>query len=302
MLYWPHDVETRQGVFIKLLHIEWEAEEMKRFFHYLTLTVIVVVLLAGCGTSGDIAANNSSAPASNDGKSVLSRVKESGLIRVGFEGTYAPFNYLNDQKQYDGFDVDISNEIAKRLGVKAEFVATKWDGLIGGLNADKFDIIIAQMSITEERKKSVDFTDPYVVTGGVLVTRTDTNDVTKLEDLKGKKVGVGAGTTFEDVARKIEGADVRTYKSVNEYVQDLLNKRLDVIINDQLVMGYNIKSKNLPIQIKSDIVNEDVIGMAVKKGNSDFVEAVNKAIAEIKQDGTYQTLYMKWFGVKPAEK
>lgn len=282
---------------------------MKRFISYLTLVFLAVFLMTGCGATPE-EKNDSSSPASTvpageqkneqQAGEVLARVKESGVLKVGFEGTYAPFNYLNDQKQFDGFDVDISNEIAKRLGVKAEFVATKWDGLIGGLNADKFDIVIAQMSITEERKKSVDFTDPYVVTGGVLITRTDTHDITKLEDLKGKKVGVGAGTTFEDVARTVEGADIRTYKSVNEYVQDLLNKRLDVIINDQLVMGYNIKEKNLPIQITSEIINEDVIGMAIKKENSDFVQAVNEALADMKNDGTYEQIYMKWFGVKPT--
>ncbi|MDF2681413.1 MAG: glutamine transporter substrate-bindnig protein [Brevibacillus sp.] len=281
--------------------------------------LVSLLLLAGCG--GQQTASNDQANAAattNAGSSsssspqtpspetkqgeVLARVKQNGVLRVGFEGTYSPFNFLNDQNKFDGFDVDISNEVAKRLGVKAEFVATKWEGLIGGLNADKFDIIIAQMSITEERKKSVDFTEPYVITGGVLATRTDTNDVTKLDDIKGKAIGVGAGTTFEEVASKVEGADVRKYKSMNDYLQDLVNKRLDVIMNDQLVLGYNIKTKNLPVKIVSDIINEDKIGMEIKKGNSDFVEAVNQVLADIKKDGTYETLYKKWFGVSPTLK
>lgn len=278
---------------------------------------ISLLLLAGCGgqqpsandQTNTSAATTSSSPSSpspqapsSDPKQgdVMARVKQTGVLRVGFEGTYSPFNFLNDQNQFDGFDVDISNEVAKRLGVKAEFVATKWEGLIGGLNADKFDIIIAQMSITEERKKSVDFTEPYVITGGVLATRTDTSDVTKLDDIKGKAVGVGAGTTFEEVVSKVEGADVRKYKSMNDYLQDLVNKRLDVIMNDQLVLGYNIKAKNLPVKIVSGIINEDQIGMEIKKGNSDFVEAVNQILADIKKDGTYETIYKKWFGVSPT--
>ena len=183
-------------------------------------------IVAGCG--------------SGDGK-VLDRIEKSKVLNVAFEGTYPPFNYLNDKDELVGFDVDISNEIAERLGVKAKFITTKWESLIGGLKADKFDIIIGQMSVTEERKKSVDFTDPYVITGSVLITREETNDITKLEDIKGKKVGVGGGTTFEEIANSVDGADVKLYKAFSDYLEDLKNKRLDVIINDQLLVSYNIK-------------------------------------------------------------
>ena len=92
-----------------------------------------------------------------------------------------------------------------------------------------------------------------------------------------------------------------TYKSVNQYVQDLQNKRLDAIINDRITMGYLIKSKNLPVKISSTgLVSRDVIGMAVKKGNADFVAAVNKALGDMKSDGTYKTIYLKWFGIEPT--
>ncbi|MDZ5474080.1 transporter substrate-binding domain-containing protein [Bacillus sp. 31A1R] len=269
---------------------------MKRIFNCMFFVLMASFLLIGCSSKTD----NGAESESGKGK-VLANIKDTGKLTVGFEGAYMPFNFLKDNgKDYDGFDVDISSEIAKRLGVEVEFVATPWDGLIGGLKADKFDIIIAQMSITEERKKSVDFTDPYVETGGVLITRNDTNDITKLEDIAGKKVGVGGGTTFEEVVRGVSDAKVQTYKNVNEYIQDLMNGRLDVIMNDQLVMGYNIKNQNLPIKITSDIVNKDLIGMAVKKGNEDFISEVNKALAEMKKDGTYTTIYKKWFGVEPT--
>jgi len=257
----------------------------------LFLSIIIILLIsmiAGCGGSSETSGSKS--------QSVLERVEESKVLKVGFEGTYPPFNFVDDKKNYIGFDVDISNELAKRLGVEAEFIATKWDSLIGGVKADKFDIIIGQMTVTEERKKSVDFTDPYVITGSVLVTREDTNDITKLEDIKGKNVGVGGGTTFEEVARSVEGANVKLYKAVSDYIQDLQNNRLDVIINDQLLMGYNIKENNLPIKITSDILNKDEIGMAVKKGNEDFVKKVNEALAAMKEDGTYDEIYKKWFG------
>lgn len=274
---------------------------MKKNTIWSILILLIVSILAACGS--DDAAEPTEGDAGEKEKSggVLTRIEESKELNVAFEGTYPPFNFTNDKDEFQGFDVDISNEIAKRLGVEVNFIATKWDGLIGGLKADKFDIIIGQMSVTEERKKSVDFTDPYVITGSVLITREDTNDITKLEDIKGKKVGVGGGTTFEEVANSVEGADVKLYKAVSDYIQDLTNKRLDVIINDQLLISYNIQEQNLPIKIASDILNKDEIGMAVNKGNEDFIEKVNAALSEMKEDGTYDEIYKKWFGTEPLE-
>ena len=262
--------------------------------------LLILCLLAACG-SDDAAETAAGEESGSKSGGVLERMEESKELNVAFEGTYPPFNFIDENDEFQGFDVDISNEIAERLGVEANFIATKWDGLIGGLKADKFDIIISQMTVTEERKKSVDFTDPYVISGSVLITREETNDITKLEDIKGKNVGVGGGTTFEEVANSVDGAEVKLYKAVGDYIQDLTNKRLDVIINDQLLISYNIKEQNLPIKISSDILNKDEIGMAVNKGNEDFIEQVNKALSEMKEDGTYTEIYKKWFGTEPLE-
>ncbi|QBP42430.1 transporter substrate-binding domain-containing protein [Paenisporosarcina antarctica] len=272
---------------------------MKKNLILVIITLFVISIIAACGGEEKTVAVNAGKESSS--KTVLDRMEKSKVLNVAFEGTYPPFNFLDDKDDFQGFDVDISNEIAKRLGVEVNFIATKWDGLIGGLKADKFDIVIGQMTVTEERKKSVDFTDPYVITGSVLITREETNDITKLEDIKGKKVGVGGGTTFEEVANTVDGADVILYKAVSDYIQDLKNKRLDVIINDQLLISYNIKEQNLPLKIASDIVNRDEIGMAVNKGNEDFITEVNEALSEMKEDGTYIEIYKKWFGTEPLE-
>lgn len=228
------------------------------------------------------------------------RVKKDGVMKVGVEGTYPPFNFLNDKNQMDGFDIDISNEIAKRLGIKAEFVGVEWKGMIGGLLADKFDIIIAQMSVTEERKQQVDFTDPYVITGAVLISRPGDTRFKKLGDIAGFKVGTGTATTFETLAKSVPGANLTTYTDFSEYVADLLNGRLDVIINDALLAGYAIKNNNLGIEITSPVLNQDVIGMAIKKNNQEFLDKLNTALADIMADGTYDTIYQKWFGAKPT--
>jgi cystine transport system substrate-binding protein len=236
------------------------------------------------------------------GGSAAKGLQKAGILRVGLEGTYPPFNYVNDKKVMDGFDVAISNEIAKRMKVKTEFVGVEWKGLIGGLQADKFDVIIAQMSITEERKKSVDFTDPYVLSGAVLIGRKGETRFKKLEEIKGAKVGVGLGTTFEKLAKTVSGADVKTYDSFEQYAQELINGRVDVIINDQLLAGYAIKKGSLPVVVTSPVLGEDYIGIAIKKGNTDLVTQINKILADMKSDGTYKKIFMEWFGVEPALK
>ncbi|MEC5423830.1 transporter substrate-binding domain-containing protein [Virgibacillus sp. C22-A2] len=269
---------------------------MKRIY-LIVVSLFLFLVIAACGDQASGENTNE-----EEGKGSLNRVQESEVLRVGFEGTFRPFNYLGDDNEYIGFDVDIANELADRLGVETEFVATSWDSLIGGLQSDKFDVIIAQMTVTEERKESVDFTDPYVVTGSVLITREETDDISVLEDIEGKKVGVGGGTTFEEVANSVEGADVTLYKTVNDYIQDLLNGRLDVIINDQLLMSHNIQEEDLAIKIVSDILNKDEIGMAVKKGSDDLVAKLNEELENMHEDGTYAEIYKAWFDSEPLIK
>ena len=154
---------------------------MKKKVILLLITIFLISIVAACGAGGK----------KGSSKNVLDRMEKSKVLNVAFEGTYPPFNFLDDKDEFQGFDVDISNEIAKRLGVKTKFIATKWDGLIGGLKADKFDIIIGQMTVTEERKKSVDFTDPYVITGSVLITREEKRTILQnLKILKGRKLAL----------------------------------------------------------------------------------------------------------------
>lgn len=279
---------------------------MRKSFYFIFAALFLAFLLAGCGEETEVSGKDQESDTGTDESAeqgdILERVEETGVLRVGFEGTYPPFNYQGDGDDFIGFDVDISKEVAKRLGVEVEFLTSKWAGLIGGLNADKFDVIIAQMTVTEERMESVDFTDPYVVTGAVIVTHNDTDDIKTLDDLDGKKLGAAAGTSFADLAAQAEGADVNLYEGgFSTYVNDVVNKRLDALVNDSLVMGYNIAESGLPIKVTSELLSRDENAMAVKKGNEDFVEKMNEILGEMKEDGTYDELYMKWFGMEPLE-
>jgi ABC-type amino acid transport substrate-binding protein len=265
---------------------------MKKNLKLIISIMSVLILLAGCGTTNEKEKETST--------EVFNRVKDSGTLKIGFEGTYPPYNYVDEKDNYVGFDVDISKEIAKRLGVEAEFVAAPWDSLIGGLKADKFDIIIAQMAITEERRKSVDFTDSYVITGSVIITTEDNKELTNPDKLKGKKIGVVGGTLFEEEANKIEGADIRIYKNNADIIQDLKNNRIDANINDPLYMGYNIKTSDLPLVSSEELLNKLSIGMAIKKDNADLTKEINNILKEMKEDGTYQTIFKEWFGIEPT--
>lgn len=256
----------------------------KSFIQYMLTAVLTLFLVSSFASA----------------QTTAERVESSGVLTVGLEGTYPPFNYIDENNNMVGFDVDISNEIASRMGVKAEFVGSAWASLIGGLQSDRFDAIIAQMSITEERQQAVDFTRPYVISGAVLIARVGDDRFQELEDISGFRVGVGIGTTFETVARSVEGADVRTYDSFQEYSQELLIGRVDLIINDQLTAGFAIVDQGLPLEITSGLVSADNIGIAVKKGNEDFVDTINEVLTSMIDDGTYAEIFRKWFGTEPA--
>lgn len=227
------------------------------------------------------------------------QIKKSGVMTVGMEGTYAPFDFMDKNNQPTGFDVDLARAIAQELGIKVDFVATHWTALIGGVNARKFDVIIADMTVTPERAKSVDFTIPYNVTGAVLICRKDDDRFHSLSDLKGAKVGAGAGTTYASLAKSAKGADVVLYNSFAAYLQDLMNGRLDVIINAKSVSSYVIREHNYPLEICSGVLNADnpgLIAMAVKKGNKSLVDKLDNAIDQFVKSPKYQKLYEKWFG------
>ena len=162
----------------------------------------------------------------------LDTIKENGVIRIAMSGAYPPFNFVNEKNEVVGFDPAIGTEIAKRMGLKVEIITTAWDGIIGGLLANKYDAIVGSMSITEERDKVVDFVGPYYTTKRAIFTKPDSG-ITSVEQLKDVKVGVTLGETHEEWARD-QGYTVRTYKGLPELLLELENGRVDVIVNDSI--------------------------------------------------------------------
>lgn len=234
---------------------------------------------------------------------LLDTVKARGTLKVALEGTYPPFNFKDPKTgELSGFEVEVAKLLAAKLGLKPEFTTTEWSGILAGLGAGKYDVIINQVGITDERQKAFDFSDPYTLSSAQLIVRKDEKrQFNSLEDLKGKKLGLGQGTNFEQKAKSVAGIDVRTYPGAPEYLADLASGRLDAALNDSLLVGYLLKSSNLPLKGGAPVGSIDKIGIPFQKGNPEFKAALNKALADIKKDGSFKQVSVKWFGIDVSQ-
>lgn len=228
----------------------------------------------------------------------LATIKSSGVFRVGTEGTYAPFTFHDDAGQLTGFDVEIAAAIAQRLGVKPQFIEGKWDGLIAGLDVNRYDAVINEVSITEARKAKYDFSSPYITTRAVLIVRSDNDTIKSFDDLKGKKSANTLTSNFGKLAAA-HGADVVPVQGFNESIDLLTSGRVDATINDSLsFLDFKKHQPNAKLKVVATDTSGDADQSAVliRKGNADLQAAINKAIADIKADGTYAKISQKYFG------
>ena len=227
----------------------------------------------------------------------LAKVKASGEIKMAMSGQYPPFNFVDDKNQLTGFDVEIGQAVAERIGIKATPLSTAWDGIIAGLLANKYELICGSMAITEERLKSIDFSEPYYRSGAQLFVKKG-SAIKSVADLKGKKVGVTLGTTYEKWVRaNIPDADVRTYKGVPDMILEVGYGRIDGFITDKIVGALAIKKKGAPIALAGDLLYEEKMGIALRQNNPELKAAINDALAAIKKDGTYHDIALKWLGI-----
>ncbi|WP_373231002.1 amino acid ABC transporter substrate-binding protein [Cohnella sp.] len=274
---------------------------MKRTSLLTLLLALTVVFLAACGNNSNSAAPAETTatptdPASPATESSLAAIKASGKIRIGTEGTYAPFTFHDKDGKLIGFDVEIAQEVSKRLGVEPEFIETPWDGIIAGLDAKRFDVIFNQVSITDERKLKYDFSDSYIVSKAVLLVHEDNNEITKLADLKGKKSAQSLTSNLTAIAKE-NGAEIVGTDGFNQAIDLLISKRVDATINDGLSY-LDLKKQKPDVKIKMvDETTEASHSAALfLKGNEDLVKAVNEALAAMKSDGTYLAISEKYFG------
>lgn len=231
----------------------------------------------------------------------LAKIQSAGVLKIGTEGTYPPFTFHNAAGELEGFDVEIGREIARRLTVNAQFVEGKWDGLIAGVDAGRYDAVINQVGITPERQKKYDFSAPYIASKAVLIVNSKNSDITRFEDLKGKKSAHTLTSNFAQIARKY-GAQIVATDGFNQSVDLVAQGRADATINDNLsFLDFKKHKPDAPVKIVATQANAEKSGVLIRKNNPQLKAAIDKALAELKADGTYQRISQKYFGADVSQ-
>jgi cystine transport system substrate-binding protein len=253
------------------------------------VAVLAAASLAACG-------GGSSDDTSTTAADPLAAVKQSGVLKVGTEGTYSPFTFHDPKTNaLTGYDVDVITAVAQQLGVKPQFSETPFDAIFGGLEAKRWDVVANQVSITDERKAKYDFSTPYTVSQGVVVTRADDTSVTSLADVKGKTSAQSVTSNFAQTATKA-GAKVEAVEGFTQAVTLLKQKRVDITINDNLaVLDYQKSTGDKSVKIAAQTEDRTEQAFAFRK-DSGLAAGVDAALEKLRTDGTLTELSTKWFG------
>lgn len=252
---------------------------------FLSLALILVVSACGSGQS------------QKSGNDLYSKVKKSGTITIGTEGTYPPFTYRDKSNKLTGFDIDIATEAAKRVGLKPKFIETKWAGMLAGLDDKRYDMVANEVGIEPDRQKKYDFSDPYIVSRSVIIVKKGSHTgIKNFKDLKGKKVAQSLGSNFRKIAED-NGANVTTVDGFDGAINLLTSGRIDATINDSLSYLTMKKTRpDLPIETVYEQKDASKSAFLFRKGSGKLVDKFNQALKDMKKDGTYLKISKKWFG------
>lgn len=215
----------------------------------------------------------------------LDEIKKDGKIVIATEGAFPPFNFFRGP-QLTGFEVDIGEALAKKLGVRVEWRALSFDALLAGLRQDRWDVVIASFGITEERSRAVTFTDPHYCSGGIVVSKDPA--IRTAKDLTGKIVAVQTGSTYLQNVQKLPGLkEVKNFPQDTDARSALVNGRVDAWVTDKFVAKAALTANPGAGLHAGDFVFVERIASAVKKGNTSLQGAINKSLGELMADGTY---------------
>lgn len=223
---------------------------------------------------------------------------------VGSDASYAPFEFLNDKKEVQGFDFEVLTAAAEKGGFKVKFVNTPWEGMFATLDQGDRDLLASAITITDERKKNMDFSDPYFEARQLIAVGKNVTDVKTFQDLKNKKVAVQTGTTGDEVVQKLLGKtnpNIKRFESMPLALKELENGGVDAAVGDNgVVSNYVINNPQNGLSTVEDTKSfaPEYYGFAAKKGNADVLAKVNAGLKAIKADGTYDTIYKKYFAKK----
>ncbi|CAG1018539.1 Putative ABC transporter arginine-binding protein 2 [Burkholderiaceae bacterium] len=263
--------------------------------------LIAGLVLSACGKSEPPATTaTTAAPAASAAEPAPAPAK---VYVVGTDAAYAPFESQNEKAEIVGFDIDVVKAVAAKAGIEVKFVNTPWEGIFNTLQQGDRDFLVSAITITDERKQSMDFTDPYFDAHQLIAVKQNSK-VAKFDDLKKLKVGVQTGTTGDEVVTKLQGknsTNIKRFESTPLALKELEAGGVDAVVADNGVV-INYVTNNPAAKFKSvtdKAFQPEQYGIAVKKGNTELLGKLNKALADIKADGTYDQIYTKYFGAKP---
>lgn len=232
-------------------------------------------------------------------KSTLNQIMKRGELRVGLESGYKPFEMTDTNGEIIGFDVDIAKQMAKAMGVKLTLVNTAWDGIIPALITEKFDIIISGMTITPQRNLQVNFAEPYIVVGQtILIKKELANKVKSYKDLNDEKyvIATKLGVTADFATKKyMPKAKKNLFETESDAFQDFINGKADAFIYDLPLCAYYYSEYKDKLVFLDKPFTYEPLAWAVRKGDPDFLNWLNNFLRQIKNDGTYDKIYEKWF-------
>ncbi len=256
---------------------------MKRIVCVFMVALMLCALFSGCGKqSGDL----------------LEQIQEKGEITVAMEGTWAPWTYHDEDDNLVGYDVEVAQKIAEKLGVKVSFIEGEWDGLLAGLDAGRYDIMVNGVDITEERAEKYDFSIPYAFNRTAVIVSGDNTEIQSLEDLAGKSTANTISSTYAALAEQY-GAKVTGVDDLNQTFELLLAGRIDATLNAEVTF-YDYIGQHPDANVRIAALTEDASQVAIpmRKGEETATlrAAIDQALQELQDDGTLKALSEKYFG------
>lgn len=284
-----HSIQ-KSSAFLKLISI-------------ISIILAAAVLLSSCGAAASSSAASSTASsaaaqsASSEADDELAEIQKTGKFIVGIEGTYPPYTYHDDNGELVGYDIELAKAIAEKLGAEAEFVEASWDSLLAGVDSGRFDTVINNVSVTEERAEKYDFSDPYLYMGLLVVVKDDNDSIHSIEDFDGKIVANNATNAYATQLNE-QGATILPIDTADDAASMVLTGRADFTTFGPAVYNdYLTQHPDAALKVAFEMTDPlDKAAVPVRKGEQRLLDAINEALTELRDDGTLAELSERYFG------
>lgn len=254
---------------------------MKKTIIGFILTTILI--LTGCANSGG-------------NKSSSSLVEEGRILRIGTEGSYRPFTFRNDEDKLVGYDVEVAQAVARKIGYEAEFHEAPWDSMLAAFDAGRTDVIFNQVSITDERKEKYNFSEPYSVAHVALIVNEENNSIKDFSNLSGKNVAQTITSNFARLAEEEYDANIVSVETFNNTFDLVINNRADATLNDDVIFyDYMNQQPDTPLKIAATSDEELPAAVLLHKEDRDLLEKINEALTDLEDEGTLKEISEKYF-------